>query len=355
MSWTRPSAWVGFDPDVVERLGERQRRALGVAALAVLGPCVWAAVAFGWSVGGLAQSWTVGVAGGLGMGALVLNLHRLVVAGGGIALGEPRDVATSWRASLVAGAIVALLGVATAQPLLAWLFDRAAAPALAEWEARLVEQRARSLAAPTAALRDTYAARRRVLESALADLAADDARRSAERTSAVLDDGRRWLAERRTALERQLADVAARERAVRAEEAEIPAIVAVHAAALREQSFLVHRIQWCWRERFVASLLVTVALALRFMLFFLLRRHLRAPMHRYELLRQARGRRLVRADHLRTESERRSWLTAHVPGWTPNPRWAVSPFGDVPRIPWDAIPRVEAATVERLLRERGDV
>jgi hypothetical protein len=354
MSWTRCAAWVGFDPDVVARLGPRQRRAIGVAALTALGPAVWAAAALGWAVGGVAQSWVLGLVAGAGMGALVQNLHRLVVAGGGIALAEPREVATTWRASLVAGGVVGLMGVATAQPLLAWLFDRPAAPALAAWEAGLVAQRAASLEAPTRALRETYAARRATLEAALADVVAADARQAEEGGSAVADEGRRWLAERRTALDRQLADLAARERALRRQEAEIPALVALYAAALEEQSFLVHRVQWCWRERFGASLLVTVALALRFTLFFLLRRHLRAPMHRYELVRQARGRRLVRADHLRTEAERRAWLTVHVPGWTPDPRWALSPFGEVSRIPWDAIPRVEAATVVRLLRERGD-
>lgn len=361
--WTRAAALVGIDPDVVARLGPRQRQALGIAALCALSPCAWTAAGFGYAIGGLAQSWTIGALAGAGMGLLALNLHRLAVAGGGLALDEPRSAVLAWRPSLVAGAVLGLLGIATAQPLLCWLFQEPMAPVLTARVDALLAHRAATMTAPMRNLREAYAERRHVIEAALAALDREEPAAVGERAAGTVpplpwsatDDGRRSRVRRRADLERQRAALAEREAEVRAEEERIPAALALYERSLREQSFLVQRILWCWRERLAVSALVTIAIAGRFVLFFVLRRNLRAPIHRYEVLRQARGRRLVRSEHLRTEAERRRWLAAHAPGWAPDPRVVVTPFAVTPRTPLAVIPTVEAATVERLLRDRGDV
>lgn len=251
----RLAALLGYDPSRVAELLPGHQRALAAAALAAVPGVALLSLSAAYGTWLASDVVALGLAVGVGVGAYLLNLLRVAVAGGGVGPQQPIAVVTTWRPRTVPLFMLALLGVFFAQPLVLGLLAGEQDASIAELRRALVETHAKAVLAPALELEKT------------ASSAAADAHARFVARQAVLAERRRELSslaagqEGRATVERALAEDLA---ALGALSAEVDRAVArVRAAVARREDaerrevqsyrrhvershFLLKRVQLTW-------------------------------------------------------------------------------------------------------------
>ena len=130
----------GYDPGVLRRLQEKDCKLLDRLFLVSLAPCLLAVPA-GLYLSKLAGfGWVVGILVSLFAALFVINIERLLIAGGGIPLhvckAEPPRV---WRPPLLPAIILFLMGALCAQAPAIWLASGRLDPIVAAHRGRLLD------------------------------------------------------------------------------------------------------------------------------------------------------------------------------------------------------------------------
>lgn len=346
MTWL--ASGLGYDPHRVAELSPRQRRALTLVALASVPGVGLLALSAGHGAFLVSDAPGLSVAVGVGAGLYLLNLLRVAVAGGGVGPQQPFGVVTTWMPRTVPLAMLALLGVFFAQPLILWLLSAEQDPQVEALRGALVSMHQRAVLAPLAdelarteaALRiasDRRDARRGVLEARARELAAVPPGQPGRPTL------ERALAGDRLDLEAQQQDVDR----LTATRARLQARVAQAQARdiepyrrhLARSHFLLRRVQLTWERPLRPVLLSATMVALMVLSWFASATIGRTASRAYEAGRWKANRALIDAAH----GEARSLEAQALKAWPSFEGPRLELFEDAP---YNTRPRAGAGMFE---------
>jgi hypothetical protein len=133
-------ALFGYDPVLLAELKPKRQRAINLLAEAWIISSAMLAAAVGYALWLVEHSLWLSLASALGMGLVVVNLLRLVVAGSGAAPHLARDHVQEYRPALGPTFVLSMLAVLLAQPAQLPLWQAELAGPMNEHRANLLEQ-----------------------------------------------------------------------------------------------------------------------------------------------------------------------------------------------------------------------